>query len=226
MKYIYFSKSLMALIGLVAFSFSLSACVNENDFAANISQPTDIATENVLAITSETAQPGSSPTIEPIITATPKLPIYITAHDARQHHVYSILHKKDGSLYQIDIVRDEEYKHTIKLLDENDTELQTIELDSCSGRMELRDVNTDGYADIAVNTGGTINETHDLYIWDPLSNNFVKVIYKGFEMLAWYSVHDGYIDNFIRGDTPEDSSKEKLIWQGNVLMKESEYTSK
>jgi len=43
-----------------------------------------------------------------------------------------------------------------------------------------------------------------------------------FDMLAWFTVHEGYIENFIRGSSPDDSVKQKLIWNGNTLTKESE----
>jgi len=90
-------------------------------------------------------------------------------------------------------------------------------------RFEVYDVNGDGYGDIVVNTGGTWNETHDLYIWDAHTQSYKKVIYKGFEMLAEFTVYDGYIKNFIRGDSPDDSRMEKLIWNGNILTRDSEW---
>ena len=175
--------------------YKLSACVDDNG----------------------AVQLSPSPTIE----AKPTLPMAINAYGA-PHNEYTIFHE-DGSFYQIDFVNDGQSNYTMKLFEENGTELQLLALEGCFGRLELDDVNTDGYTDIVVNTGGTFNEIHDLYIWDPETDRFVKVIYEGFEDLVWFSVYDGYIDNFTRGDTPEDSSKEKLVWQGNILIKESDY---
>lgn len=90
-------------------------------------------------------------------------------------------------------------------------------------RTDFEDVNLDGFTDKIINTGGTWNEMHDLYVWDVHSQNYIKVEYEGFEMLAWYEVYDGYIMNFIRGSSPEDSIMEKLIWNGNVLTKDFEW---
>ncbi len=121
-----------------------------------------------------------------------------------QYNKYTVFHDKDNFSYKIDTIYDEKYNCTVKLFNENNIELQIIELGWCSGEIELFDVNIDGYTDIVVNTGGTVNETHDLYIWDSETENFIKVIYEGFDMLAWFTPHQGYIENYIRGDSPEN----------------------
>lgn len=136
---------------------------------------------------------------------------------------YIILIKGDAQINDFNYTYYRNY--SIEIIDENLVPLQSIELedDVIFAGIEFIDVNLDGYLDIVINTGGTWNETHELYNWDYLSNNFVKVNYEGFDMLAWFEVYDGYIDNFIRGSTPEESVKEKLIWNGNNLVKEFEY---
>jgi len=78
----------------------------------------------------------------------------------------------------------------------------------------------DGYIDIVTNIGGTVNEMHELYTWDADSKEFVKVIFEGFEMLSFFTVYEGYIENFIRGSSPETSFVERLVWKGNTLIKE------
>ena len=88
--------------------------------------------------------------------------------------------------------------------------------------IDFQDVNMDGYIDIVTNIGGTVNEMHELYTWNADSEEFVKVIFEGFEMLSFFEVRDGYIENFVRGSSPETSFKEILIWKGNTLVKESE----
>lgn len=136
---------------------------------------------------------------------------------------YFVLIKGDA---QINDFNNTYYKnYSIDILDGNSKLLQNIELENIKilAGIDFIDVNLDGYLDIVINTGGTWNETHELYNWDPLSNNFMKVKFEGFDMLAWFEVHDGYIDNFIRGNTPEESVKEKLVWNGNNLIKESDY---
>jgi hypothetical protein len=109
--------------------------------------------------------------------------------------------------------------------------LQSINPGNVFG-IELMDANRDGYTDIVFNTGGTWNETHDIYIWDDHTCNFNKAIFEGFEMLAWFEVYDGYIKNFIRGSSPDDSVMEFLIWGGDILKKadtvfdESDYSNR
>ena len=221
-KHINSVKSVIVYIVLFIICCSLSSCANDKGAEANTSQGIDVTKENFTATPCESTKRSPSPTIVPTVPTTSEIPISKEAHDVK-HSEHTILHEKDGSSYKIDVIRDEQYDYTIKLFNENSTELQTVELGRSTGRIELLDVNTDGYTDIVVNTGGTFNEIHDLYIWDSVSNNFVKVIYEGFDFLAWFTVHEGYIDNFIRGDTPEESSKDKLIWKGNTLVKEYEY---
>lgn len=121
---------------------------------------------------------------------------------------YRICHEKDKSHYIITLYTD---INLLKIYDLELNEIQNIFLDEIYGTLVFEDVNFDGYLDIVVNTGGTINETHDLYIWDSSSYNFNKVVYEGFETLVWFTPHEDYIENFIRGDKPESSIKQKLI---------------
>jgi len=86
--------------------------------------------------------------------------------------------------------------------------------------IDFMDVNLDGYSDIVVNTGGTVNETHSFYVWDSSANHFIKVEFEGFEMLSFFEVYEGYIKNYIKGRNPEDSTVEVLIWNGTTLTKE------
>jgi hypothetical protein len=162
---------------------------------------------------------------------------------------YTITHKEDHTTYTVVLVWDyvplaivfpelvgdsrvdqnKRYRENfrIQLFDVNNNLQQSFSLD-CEGvaGMEFRDVNTDGYTDMVINTGGTMNETHDMYIWDISSKNFIKVVYDGFEMLSFYEVYDGYMENFLRGPTPEESELLYLIWHENVLtvVEESDIT--
>lgn len=86
--------------------------------------------------------------------------------------------------------------------------------------LDFQDVNLDGYIDIVVNTGGTVNETYELYTWDAASQKFKKVIFNGFDMLSYFQIYDGYIKTWIRGDKDE-TAIQKLIWDGNTLAIES-----
>ena len=134
--------------------------------------------------------------------------------------VHTIYHDKDCTTYTLKVVHDSEYNYTIYLYDIEFKQLQTVYLGWCPEGIDFKDVNLDGYMDIVANTGGTVNEMHDLYIWDASSQNLKKVIYEGFEMLSFFEIHEGYIENFIRGDSPESSVMQKLVWDGNTLVKD------
>lgn len=135
---------------------------------------------------------------------------------------YSVNHTKNNSTYKVAIIENADSGYTISVYDSESNQLQSIPMDIFIG-IDFQDLNLDGYTDIVINTGGTWNETHDLYVWDSSSNNYVKVSYVGFEMLSFFEVYEGYIKNFIRGDSPEDSIMEKLIWDGNTLVKDSNF---
>jgi hypothetical protein len=141
--------------------------------------------------------------------------------DSMTANTYEIRHEKDGAVYTATVDKNQ----VLRLFDAKSNQLQSLPLGSLVS-IELEDVNLDGYTDIAVCTGGTVNETHDLYIWDTGSHSFIKVGYKGFEMLSWYEVYDGYIRNFIRENDSTNSTMEKLLWNGNNLVKDAEWGRK
>lgn len=151
------------------------------------------------------------------------------------NEIYTLCHEKDDTTYDVVITWDiiypfdddctYKYKDNfiMQLYDNNSHQLQAINLEcNTFTGIELVDVNSDGYTDAVVGIGGTWNETHELYIWDHSIQGFVKVIFEGFNMLAYFEVYDGYIMNFIRGSSPEDSVMEKLVWNGITLVKEQE----
>ncbi|WP_349944231.1 hypothetical protein ABFV83_12400 [Lacrimispora sp. BS-2] len=227
--------------GLTLIFIMLSACSeplskeNKNENEINISQEKDTTQQYISSTPSKKTTPDASTTLKPdnsMISSVTEDPQIATIEsggikettEKKQSTIYAIHHEKDNSTYKIIALYDKENGYTLQLVDEKSTLLQVIELgwDPVITRTEFEDVNLDGYTDIVLNTGGTINETHDLYIWDTSSKNLIKVIYEGFDMLVWFTVHEGYIENFIRGGSPEESIKEKLIWKGNTLIKESE----
>ena len=140
------------------------------------------------------------------------------AHNDVLSETYTIHHQKDDTTYIVRVMRDPSYNFTAHLYGGESNQLPTVHLGWCPEGIDFEDVNMDGYMDIVANTGGTINETHDLYIWDAASHSFTKVIYEGFDMLSFFEIHEGYIINFIRGDSPDYSISEKLIWQENKLV--------
>lgn len=134
-------------------------------------------------------------------------------------NTYTIHHEKDDTIYTVTPTKDTDSNYTMQLFDEESNLLQHFSLGRIPEGIDVLDVNLDGYTDIVANTGGTVNETHELYTWDVSSQNYIKVIFEGFNMLSFFEVYDGYIENFMRGSSPEDSVKEKLIWEGNTLIK-------
>jgi hypothetical protein len=78
----------------------------------------------------------------------------------------------------------------------------------------------DGYADIQfLEEPGAINNSYKLYVWDDFERNFAKVKYDG--MLSYFEVHDGYLECWGKNDA-NSGVIEKLVWEGNNLIKESE----
>lgn len=134
-------------------------------------------------------------------------------------NTYVINFDKDNTVYIFTIEKDNQYNNILRLFNKKFEEIQSLYLGSIVIQLDFEDVNLDGYIDIVVNTGGTINETHDLYTWDVTSQKFKKVIFNGFEMLSYFEVYNGYIKNWIRGDM--ETTFQKLIWNENTLVLES-----
>ncbi len=134
-----------------------------------------------------------------------------------EYQEYIITHEKDGSSYKVWHIFGQ--NREIIIFDEDGIEIQSIRIEKTVGGLRNpHDLNSDGYTDLVVYMGGTFNEIHDLYIWDNEIRSFVKVIYEGDNMITWFTAYEGYVENFIRGDTPDTSIKERLIWEGNRLV--------
>lgn len=129
---------------------------------------------------------------------------------------YIINFDKDNTFYIFTIDKDARYNDILRLFNEKFEEIQSLYLGQIVIKLDFQDVNLDGYLDIVVNTGGTLNETHELYTWDAASQKFKKVIFNGFEMLSYFEVYDSYIRNWIRGGEDE-TIVQNLIWNGNTL---------
>jgi len=137
-------------------------------------------------------------------------------------NTYYLYHDLEDTTYVITILRDDNYIFSIQLADLKFDTLQFIHLDNMIfGGIYFEDVNCDGYTDIVVNTGGTLNETHELYIWNTTFNNFSKVFFDGFDMLAEYEVNYGYIKNWVK-ESASEGVVQKLVWNGSILTMEWE----
>ena len=126
-------------------------------------------------------------------------------------NTYTIKHEKDGSTYKVTVTYDADSNSTLCLYNiESNELLQSIPVGKISKRITFKDVNLDGYMDIVTNTGGTLNETHELYIWNVSSCSFIKVTFENFDMLSYFEVHEGYIKNWLK-DTASSGVVEKLV---------------
>lgn len=139
---------------------------------------------------------------------------------------YEIQHKKDDNKYWVSITQGDHDDLMLTLFNSGFEAIQATLVDDLKSDfpdIDIEDLNSDGYMDVIISLGGTWNEDHIAYLWDISSQGYIKVIFEGFEMLAEFEVREGYIENFIRGDSPEDSDKEKLVFYGNVLKKIDNY---
>lgn len=112
----------------------------------------------------------------------------------------------------------------ITVLDANEQELQQIAIASCpddpTSLIEFLDFNQDGYADIAVTLGGTLNSEKAVYLWDQDASRFMEVLYDG--MLSYFEVHEDRIKNWGK-DSSRYTIFQTLVWSGpHTLTLESE----
>ena len=135
---------------------------------------------------------------------------------------YDLIQGRDGKRYLAELVKDEDGKYNFTLKNEKGKPLLTISTDitNVDTIIKFLDVNMDGYADIQfLDMDGTLNRSYDLYVWDDTVNNFVKV--KCDEMLSYFEVHDGYLQNWQKGSA-FSGVIQKLVWDKNTLIKETE----
>ena len=112
----------------------------------------------------------------------------------------------------------------IIISDSSQQELQQIECevypDDPAAPIQFLDFNQDGYADIALTLGGTLNSQKAVYLWDSDSSQFVEVLYDGF--LSYFEIHEDYIKNWVN-DSETHIIVQILVWSGpHTLSLESE----
>lgn len=113
------------------------------------------------------------------------------------------------------------YRFSYKIYDANNKLLQEIKwkciLDVYP---KLMDMNQDGNVDLQITVDQAINyDINKFYLWNEEKQHYEKVIYDG--VLSDINICDGYILNFIRAGA-KGYYVEKLVWDGNKLIKESE----
>ncbi|KPV61220.1 hypothetical protein QJ48_01055 [Paenibacillus sp. A3] len=138
---------------------------------------------------------------------------------------YDIVQGNGGTKYSAELSYDnKEYISNFTLKNEKGENLLTLSTDASGSKedtIKFLDVNMDGYADIQfLEEEGTMNNRYALYVWDDSAKNFVKV--KCDEMLSYFEVHDGYLQNWQK-ESANSGVIQKLVWKNkNTLIKESE----
>lgn len=101
----------------------------------------------------------------------------------------------------------------IIISDVNGKATQHIPLDSIMhdgpGPIQFLDFNQDGYADIWVVIGGTLNAESKIYVWDSGVNQYIEVVYD--DILSYFEVYDGYVKNWIK-DGAKYMIVQTLVW--------------
>ncbi len=135
---------------------------------------------------------------------------------------YELTQGKDGKKYFAHLSCDEERQWDFTLKNENGETLLTLSTyGDPNDVIKFLDVNMDGYADIQfLEQQGALNNSYSLYVWDDSAMNFIKV--KCDEMLSYFDVEDGYLQNWLKDDADSGVSQ-KLVWEDmNTLIKVSE----
>lgn len=136
----------------------------------------------------------------------------------------TIVQGKDGTSSMIQIEPDETFGYDVKAFYDTG-EKQTIVSGTPFGNgIDFVDVNLDGYADFQMSSGGTMNETKELFIWSKESRCFEKVLFQGFDMLSFYEIKDGLLVNRVK-ESAYSGVIQNLSWEGNTLklIDEEEY---
>lgn len=137
-----------------------------------------------------------------------------------QHNLlsYEITLGKDNSLYFL-VVHCTEGMNTVTVFDSTNIQLQefTIESTRSGGDIvDFIDANLDGYVDLTITLGGTINEEKALWLWNPSTRGFDRVISS--EPLFYFEVYEGYIKNWARlNQTTTDV--QIFTWESDHVLK-------
>jgi hypothetical protein len=135
---------------------------------------------------------------------------------------YNIFQGKNGITHYAELSLDQRNQYHFTLKNEKDENLLTLSTHALyfNSVIGILDINRDGYADIQfLEEEGTVHNGYALYVWDELTKKFVKV--KCDEPISNLEVYDGYLLNRIIEDV-ESGIEQKLVWDKNTLIKESE----
>ena len=152
---------------------------------------------------------------------------FSAAYVKEEHRYYEnkaeiiITQNKNNKKYFIEIVK-ENHVYTIYVKNEADETLisSTVQGSGFYELVQVADINMDGYVDIQLlENSGTMNNQYGLYVYNETLDDFEEIAYDGW--LSYLQGKDGYVLNWMKGDAMS-GTEEKLIWEGNTLVKESE----
>ena len=146
----------------------------------------------------------------------------VESSKSKDNNTYTINHEKNSSTYKVSVADGADAGSILCLYNIQTNELlQSVPIGQIPGGVAFEDVNSDGYMDVVTNTGGTLNETHELYIWNVSSRGFIKVAFDKFEILSYFEVRGDYIENWVK-DTASSGIIQKLVWSENTLVRVSQ----
>ena len=135
---------------------------------------------------------------------------------------YEYRPEPDRTIYTLTSIMNSYNKdYRIQLFDTDGNLQSSIELDESVHQIGFQDVNMDGYEDVVIGYDGALNQPHDLLVWNNSTKSLNNVVYVGFDMLSHFEIHDGYLMCWGK-DTASTGSIQKLVWNGNSLILESE----
>lgn len=139
-----------------------------------------------------------------------------------QRIIYDVTQEKDKTQVIIQVNPSENVGYDIVIFDIFSQQLQVlISEHQVFDSIHFLDVNLDGYVDIQVYIGGTMNEQKELYVWNPELSLFEKVDFQGFDILSNFEIYDGFLLNWVKGSA-YSGTIQHLEWEGNKLVNISE----
>ncbi|MBO3280906.1 hypothetical protein [Intestinimonas butyriciproducens] len=118
----------------------------------------------------------------------------------------------DQSKYKLLAFQDNNGNVSISISEDGGKGVQVINDILChtTNPIEFIDVNYDGYADLQLNLGGTLNELHKLFVWTPTLNEFLEVTCD--YPLSYFEVYDGYLKNWVKNSSTS-TEVQILVWE-------------
>lgn len=129
------------------------------------------------------------------------------------------VYQPDGTVFVLDYKENIDSTSTITVHNENDIVKQVLEVEEFVHWFSFRDIDLDGICDLDLKTSGTLNESHELFLYDSDEGQYIRVGHE--EVLAYFEVYDGYLLNWLK-DSYDSGLMQKLVWDGTDLVIVSE----